>query len=135
MYDLNRRICLKNVKVKDLIAALELENEDADFICDGLNEMFIHVAGDNSIVSLDISDLEDDYREDYESRDEEFPEEVSNESLVPQKQEYHIPRIRMMDLLLKMIDTYYGKEKPDIIRKDLKSLGFKEDELRELGYR
>lgn len=136
MYDLELRRCLQNVKVKDVIGELELLNQEANFSLDGLDEFFIHSTGafnEETRVTLDISDLEEEYREDYEIKNKEFPEDINEKTLIPIESSYKIPRFRLIELLLLMIDTYYGKDtNPKLIARDLKSYGFTDEELEEL---
>lgn len=136
MYDLELRRCLQNVKVKDVIGELELLNQEANFSLDGLDEFFIHSTGafnEEARVTLDVSDLEEEYREDYEIKNKEFPEDINEKTLIPIESSYKIPRFRLIELLLLMIDTYYGKDtNPKLIARDLKSYGFTDKELEEL---
>ena len=61
MFDLYKRKYIWHPTVKDMISVLEEQNPEALVAMEGLNEFYIHVSDDNSLVALDTSALSDDY--------------------------------------------------------------------------
>ena len=121
MYDIEKCKYFDNPTIKDLVYYLELENQDAKVSCCGNDGLFLHVSEDNNIVCIDCEDNHDYYPD----------QDISNITKVDSSKNYPISRFRALELLTKMIDSYYNE---DIIVEDLKSKGFSNSELIELGY-
>ena len=69
MYDIKKRIALEKVTVSKMISALNTLPKDALFCCCGTPFAYIHIEEDGSVVSIDHSDLGEDY---WEYLDEEY---------------------------------------------------------------
>ena len=105
MFDLSKRKYIPQPTVKDLVAVLEGENPDAILTVDGLDEFCIHVTEDNHHVGIDLSDLEGNYREDYEEKNIPFPEDLNQDTQKPFKVEHEISRIECIELLQNIVDN------------------------------
>ena len=127
-YDLEKRKYLENPTIGDLVHQLELENQNSQISICGDSNLYIHVNEDNTILCIDTERLDDSYLDNY-------PEELVNGPINKvNNNDYHIPRFRALELITTMIDSYYGNEDEDIIIDDLRSKGFSDLELIELGY-
>ena len=105
MFDLSKRKYIENIKVKDLISILEGENQEAILTVDALEEFYIHVTEDNNHVALDLSSLEDYYREDYKKNNIAFPEDLNKSTEEPFKVGSEMPRMECLILLQSIVDN------------------------------
>ena len=64
MYDINKRKCLRNATIGDIINELSALPKDVKILCCGESDLYIHVEKDNSTVSIDTEDLDDEYIDD-----------------------------------------------------------------------
>jgi hypothetical protein len=122
MFDLEKRKYIFQPKVKDLLSILEGENPEAMLTVDGLNEFYIHVTEDNNHVGIDLSDLESDYVDDYESKNLEYPEELSAATLEQFNMDYGLTRLECINLLTLVSDN--------ISEDELLKYGFNEAQIK-----
>ena len=66
MYDINKKVNLSNMTVAQVIEVLSRQNPDAGFCCCGDEWSWLHVDGDDSVVSIDTNELEELYEPDYD---------------------------------------------------------------------
>ena len=122
MFDINKRKRLDSPKVKDLIYVLEKENPESNIIVDGLEEFFIHVTEDNSHLGIDISDLDEYYKDDFLSKKKKFKRRYWGEYLKPEVfDNKFISRKRC----LKLLSLLVNRLEPEY----LMALGFTKDEI------
>ena len=77
MYDISKRICLDNPTVEELIQKLSELPKEAKILCCGESVVYIHVERDNTVVSIDTEELDDEYIDDPETSPEEYWDLVS----------------------------------------------------------
>lgn len=106
MFDLYKRKYIWHPTVKDMISVLEEQNPEALVAMEGLNEFYIHIFDDESLVALDTSALSDDYESLFESKGEQFPEDYERKSCLDHY-DYKdtMSRKECMDLLHKVVDN------------------------------
>lgn len=121
MFDINKRKRIDTPKVKDLISVLDTLNPEGNIIVDGLDSFFIHISEDDNLVSLDLSDMDAEYEEDFKLKNKKFKRKYWAEYLEPEKYNNHLSRKRCLELLKLIKD----KLEPEY----LISLGFTEEEL------
>lgn len=61
MFDIKKRIALEDITVSTMISVLNTLPKDALFYCCGTGDAYIHVVEDGSVVSIDHSNLDEDY--------------------------------------------------------------------------
>lgn len=61
MFDVARRRHFESITVKDLIVELSKMPQDAEVLCCGDNYMWLHVEDDETVVCIDVEDLEECY--------------------------------------------------------------------------
>lgn len=72
MYDVNKRQRLSVVTVGQLIDILTELPADAEVLCCGDSTMYLHVEEDDSMVSIDTEDLDDEYIDDPNTDPDEY---------------------------------------------------------------
>ena len=72
MYDINKRKKMLNVTVGELIEHLQTLPKEAKVTFCGDLRGYVHVEKDDSVVTLDYSDLDEDYIEDDETAYEAY---------------------------------------------------------------
>lgn len=106
MFDLSKRIYIKNPKVKDLIAALECVNPDSILTVDALDEFYIHITEDNNHVAIDLSDLGEEYYNYYKSNNKKFPKKLDKDTRKPfVKDDNILDKSECMELLQLVVDN------------------------------
>ena len=80
MYDINKRIKILNATVGDVIDELSKLPRNAHFCCCGEDRMYIHVETDNSVVSIDTEDLDEDYVDDPETNPDDYWNSINKNS-------------------------------------------------------
>ena len=103
MFDISKRKYISQPTVRDLISILEGENLDAIVTVDGLDEFYIHCTEDGHHLGIDLSDLDEDYTADFESKGLEYPEEYYERK--PFKISNGMSRMDCFDLLSKVVDS------------------------------
>ena len=106
MFDLYKRKYIWHPTVKDMISVLEEQNPEALVAMEGLNEFYIHIFDDDSLVALDTSALSDDYESLFEEKKEPFPKTYERKScLDPYDYKDIMSRKECMDLLYNVVDN------------------------------
>lgn len=103
MFDISKRKYISQPTVRDLISILEGENLDAIVTVDGLDEFYIHCTEDGHHLGIDLSDLDEDYAADFESKGLEYPEEYYDRT--PFKVDNGMSRMECYDLLSRVVDN------------------------------
>ena len=119
MFDLSARKYIHQPTVKDLIAILEGENQDAVVTVDGLDEFFIHITEDCHHLGIDVDSLDYEYSEKYTEK-----ELQDNEINKPFKIDRGMSRMECLDLLSKIVDNV---SEPFLIKH-----GFTEEQIKEI---
>ena len=122
MFDLYKRKYIWKPTVKDMISVLEEENPEALVAIEGLNEFYIHVFDDDSLVGIDTSALTEDYIDLFENNKKPFPYEYEEKNCInPYDYKDTMSRKECMELLHKVVDN--------VSEQFLLSHGFTQDQI------
>lgn len=72
MYDITKRIKANDTTVGEVIEGLQKLPSDAKFLVCGDERFFVHIEKDESVVSFDTEDLDEEYANDEGTSPEDY---------------------------------------------------------------